>query len=71
MKLSKGVPHLNHDRHSRYFNIVAIEFHIDQLKKIRFSSGTVFKHINKFEDKLEHITKGLSPEELFLEMVEL
>lgn len=34
MKAARGVPKLSFDRHSRYFNIVAIEFHIDQLKKM-------------------------------------
>ena len=71
MKLSKGVPHLNHDQHSRYFNIVAIEFHIDQLKKMNMSSPSIFSHITKFENKLSNITKGLAPEELFLELIEL
>jgi hypothetical protein len=70
IKLSKGVPHLNHDQHSRYFNIVAIEFHIDQLKKMNMNSPSIFSHITKFEDKLEHITKELTPEELFLELIE-
>ncbi|WP_152287547.1 hypothetical protein [Flavicella marina] len=71
MKLSKGVPHLNHDQHSRYFNIVAIEFHIDQLKKMNMSSPSIFSHITKFENKLKHITKEATPEELFLELIEL
>ena len=69
MKLSKGVPHLNPDQHSEYFIIVAIEFHIDQLKKMNISSSSIFSQITKFENKLKDITKGLEPEELFLEMV--
>ena len=71
MKLSKGVPLLNHDQHSRYFNIVAIEFHIDQLKKMNMSSPSIFSHITKFENKLKNITKGATPEELFQELIQL
>ena len=71
MKTEKGVPHLSFDQHSRYFNIVAIEFHVDQLQRMNLNSPTIFKHINIYESKLKHITKELSPEELFLELVEL
>ncbi len=71
MKVAKGVPILSFDQHSRYFNIVAIEFHIDQLEKLNLHSATIFKHIESYKNKLAHITKGLEPEELLQELVEL
>lgn len=71
MKAEKGVPTLSFDQHSRYFNIVAIEFHIEQLQKMNLNSPTIFKHVTKFESKLKHITKELTPEELFLELIKL
>ena len=71
MKIEKGIPHLNHDQHSRYFNIVAIEYHIDQLEKMEINSLSVFNSIHRHKETLERITKGLEPELLLLELVEL
>ena len=71
MKVEKGVPALNHDQHSRYFNIVAIEYHIDQMQKLGLNSPSIFKSIQKQNSALERITKGLEPELLLLELVEL
>ncbi|WP_208021499.1 hypothetical protein [Flavicella sediminum] len=71
MKIEKGVPHLNSDQHSRYFNIVAIEFHLQQLNQLKISCVAVVKHIDRLEAKLAHITKDLEPADLFLELIEL
>jgi len=62
---------LNHDQHSRYFNIVAIEYHVDQMQKLGLNSPSFFKCIQKQNSAIKRITKDLDPEFLFLELVEL
>lgn len=71
MKLEKGIPMLNHDQHSRYFNIVAIEYHIDQMEKMNLNSPSIFKSIQKQMNSLKRITKGLEPVDLFNELIGL
>lgn len=71
MKTEKGVPFLNFDQHSRYFNIVALEYHIDQMNKLGFRSSVIFTHLEKQKNSIMRITKELEPEELLMELIEL
>ena len=71
MKIEKGVPFLSFDQHSRYFNIIALEYHIDQMSKLGLHSPDIFRSVNKQKSAVERITKRLEPEELFNELLEL
>ena len=68
---ANGAPHLNRHQLQRMMNIVVAESRIDAIHSLKITSTTVFQKINSNRSKIEKLTKGLSPENLFREMIEL
>ena len=68
---SKGVPHLSANQLRRLLSIGSLEYHIDELVKMNMHSRSIYNKLEKEKSKLNRLTKGLQPEELLKEMVEL
>ncbi|MFY7710113.1 hypothetical protein ACOSQB_05770 [Tenacibaculum sp. MEBiC07804] len=67
---SQGVPHLSTDQFIRYQNIIALEYFIQKIRSMGISHS-LFRVLNNSEKNLKRLTKGLSPEDLLQEMIEL
>lgn len=66
-----GAPHLSSDQLSRMMNIVAMEIKIKTLKDLDIQSRTVFSQTEGAKNNLQRLTKGLMPENLLKEMIDL
>jgi len=66
-----GVPHLTSDQLTRLMNVVYLEAGIEAFHGLGINSPTIFSKINSKKEKLQRLTKNLSPEDFIKELVRL